>query len=69
MTDPTLIALMRGFSSSWVFNAAITQDIEALRRIVLEHGNWWNTIAWPTIIAAHNGDEVAADRAIGEVCD
>ncbi|WP_165063997.1 hypothetical protein [Paludisphaera rhizosphaerae] len=44
-----LNALEAGRSRKWVHNAAITQDIEALRRIALEHADWWNIIAMPLI--------------------
>jgi hypothetical protein len=44
-----LEALEAGHSKCWVHNAAITQDIEALRRIALERADWWNNIAWPLI--------------------
>jgi hypothetical protein len=46
-----LAALEAGHNKSWVHNAAITQDIEALRRIALEQADWWNNIAWPLIEA------------------
>ena len=49
-TNPKLQeALEAGHSKSWVHNAAITQDIEALRAIALEQADWWNNIAWPLI--------------------
>jgi hypothetical protein len=44
-------ALIAGYSRSWVCNAAITSDIEALRRICLEHADWWNNQAWPALKA------------------
>ena len=44
-----LEALKKGNVKSWVANAGITNDIEALRRICLEYSNWWNTVAWPLI--------------------
>ena len=33
----------------WVHNAALTGDLEALRKIALAYADWWNTIAWPLI--------------------
>lgn len=33
----------------WVHNAAITQDIEALRKICLQYSEWWNNRACPAI--------------------
>jgi hypothetical protein len=44
--------VLAGFSRSWVANAAITNDIEAFRRICLEHADWWNNVAWPALAAA-----------------
>jgi hypothetical protein len=41
--------LEQGQIKSWVHNAAITNDIEALRRIALEQCDWWNNLAWPAI--------------------
>lgn len=64
MTDQTLIALMRGHNRAWVHNAAITQDIEALRRIALTYSEWWNNTAWPAIVAAHDGNEDQATLAM-----
>lgn len=34
---------------NWVHNAAITDDIEALRRICLQYAEWWNHQALPII--------------------
>jgi hypothetical protein len=36
----------------WVHNAAITNDIEALRAICLSYGAWWNHKAMPAIAKA-----------------
>lgn len=36
----------------WVHNAAITEDIEALRRICLAYNEWWNEQAVPIIAQA-----------------
>ena len=44
-----IAALEAGKSKSWVHNAALTQDIEELRAIALEHCRWWNTVALPII--------------------
>jgi len=40
---------------SWVYNAALTTDIEALRKICLEYAYWWNGRAWPAIAKAKAG--------------
>lgn len=37
-----LTVLRDGHSKSWVANAGITGNIEALRKICLEHSAWWN---------------------------
>lgn len=59
--EPTLLrtqagemlkALEAGQSKDWVSNAGITSDIEALRKICLEHADWWNNVAWPLIAKA-----------------
>lgn len=36
----------------WVHNAAITDDMEALRRICLQYAAWWNGQACPAIARA-----------------
>lgn len=36
----------------WVHNAAITDDIEALRKICLAYAAWWNQKALPVIAQA-----------------
>jgi len=36
----------------WVHNAAITDDIEALRKICLAYAEWWNQKALPVIAQA-----------------
>jgi hypothetical protein len=40
----------------WVHNAAITNDIESLRRICLQFGEWWNQKALPAIALAKGSD-------------
>ena len=56
MTQPEMLAALEaGYSTSWVHNAGITNDIEALRRICLEHAKWWNTTAYPAIEKAKGG--------------
>lgn len=47
-----LAALQAGEPENFVHNAAITTDIEALRRISLSYVNWWNNIALPAIMEA-----------------
>lgn len=39
----------------WVHNAAITNDIEALRAICLSYSTWWNNKAMPAIAKAKGG--------------
>lgn len=51
-----LAALESAQSKNWVHNAAITNDTEALRAIVLEFGKWWNYVALPTIERAKGGE-------------
>lgn len=41
----------------WVHNAAITTDIEALRRICLAYAAWWNHQALPVIAQATGHQE------------
>jgi hypothetical protein len=55
-----LNALLLADNPHWVANAAITDDIEALRKICLYYADWWNDRAWPTIVRAFGGDEAAA---------
>jgi hypothetical protein len=58
--EPTLLhALAAAHNPHWVHNAAITQDIEALRRICLYHAHWWNHTAWPAIVAAAGSEDAA----------
>ncbi len=52
LANELLTARESAQSTSWVHNAAITGDIEALRRICLEHSNWWNNTALPLIAKA-----------------
>lgn len=40
-----LQALKDAEFQSWVANAAITDDIEALRKICLDYADWWNNTA------------------------
>jgi hypothetical protein len=58
--EDMLDALQRADNPHWVANAAITDDIEALRNICLYYANWWNVRAWPTVVKAFGGDEDAA---------
>jgi len=44
-----LAALEAAQSRDWVANAALTSDIEALRKICLAYADWWNGTAWPLI--------------------
>lgn len=53
--EDMLKALEAGHSRDWVCNAAITEDIEALRKICLAHADWWNNIAWPLIRKVKGG--------------
>lgn len=57
--DQALHTLIKGKNPHWVHNAAITQDIEALRKIALYHAQWWNGEAFPAIVALC-GDEATA---------
>ena len=53
---PELLAVLEeAKSASWVCNAALTTDIEALRKICLEYADWWNGRAWPAIEKAKAG--------------
>ena len=49
-------ALLRALEAAqcphWVHNVAHTDDIEALRRICLHYGRWWNDQALPAIAEA-----------------
>jgi hypothetical protein len=47
--EEMLKALEAGYSKGWVHNAAITEDIEALRKICLAHADWWNNTARPLV--------------------
>lgn len=50
---PTMLnALKEAQSVAWVHNAAITDDIEALRAIALDFSKWWNDTALPAIFSA-----------------
>ncbi len=53
--EDMLKALEVGHSRDWICNAAITDDIEALRKICLAHADWWNNIAWPLIRKVKGG--------------
>jgi hypothetical protein len=46
-------ALRAALGSPWVANAAHTNDIEALRRIVLFYGDWNNRVLMPAIRDPH----------------
>ena len=47
---PELLAVLKEASTiSWVHNAAITDDVEALRAICLAYSDWWNRKALPAI--------------------
>jgi hypothetical protein len=53
---PELLAVLEAAGRfSWVCNAALTTDIEALRKICLEYADWWNGQAWPAIEKAKAG--------------
>jgi hypothetical protein len=58
--EEMLDVLLRADNPHWVANAALTDDIEALRNICLYHADWWNNRAWPAIVKAFGGDEDAA---------
>lgn len=47
-----LRVLQAAHLKNWVHNAAITDDIEALRRICLAYAAWWNEQALPVIALA-----------------
>ncbi|MCH8522356.1 hypothetical protein [Glycocaulis sp.] len=47
-----LEALQAGEPAQFVHNAAVTTDIESLRRICLDYANWWNRTALPAIARA-----------------
>jgi len=47
-----LEALKAANCPEWVHNAAITDDIEALRRIALFFADWWNNTARAAIAKA-----------------
>lgn len=44
-------ALQQGACPVWVHNAAITDDIEALRKIALWHADWNNHVRIPALHA------------------
>ncbi|MCB9957155.1 MAG: hypothetical protein H6843_00925 [Rhodospirillaceae bacterium] len=47
---PELLAVLKEARTvPWVHNAAITDDIEALRAICLAYSDWWNRKALPVI--------------------
>lgn len=43
--------LERRMRPAWVHNAALTGDIEALRRIALTYADWWNDVAFDLVEA------------------
>lgn len=44
-----LDTLKNGKLKSWVHNAALTNDIEALRKICVEWSDWWNYSVLPVL--------------------
>lgn len=42
-------ALEAAHFESWIHNAGITDDIEALRDIALDYCEWWNMTALPVL--------------------
>jgi hypothetical protein len=42
LVQKLLTVILEAHIDCWVANAAITSDIETLRRICLAHANWWN---------------------------
>jgi hypothetical protein len=71
MNDTILIqqltaTILAGHNPHWVHNAAITDDIEALRKICLYQAQWWNHTAWPALVAVY-GDEETALTAFEDV--
>ena len=53
--EDMLKALEADYSKDWIHNAAITDDIEALRKICVAHADWWNNTAWPLIEKTKGG--------------
>jgi hypothetical protein len=53
--EDMLKALEAAYSKDWVHNAAVTADIEALRKICLAHADWWNNAASPLIRKVKGG--------------
>ena len=52
---PELLSVLEAAGEfGWVHNAAITDDIEALRAICLEYADWWNRLACSVIEKAKN---------------
>jgi hypothetical protein len=50
---PELLAVLREVGQiDWVHNAAVTGDLEALRRICLQFADWWNRRACAAIAKA-----------------
>ena len=52
MAPELLVVLREAGAFDWVHNAAVTDDIEALRRICLQYADWWNRRAAPLIAKA-----------------
>lgn len=52
INDELLAALEGAEDIDWVHNAAVTTDIEALRKICLQHADWWNHTACAAIAKA-----------------
>lgn len=50
-----LAVLQEAHDFPWVCNAALTDDIDALRKICLAYADWWNGRAWPAIEKAKRG--------------
>lgn len=51
--SPELLRVLQAAHfKEWVHNAAITDDIEALRKICLAYAAWWNEQALPVIALA-----------------
>ena len=50
VASPELLRVLKAAQfTEWVHNAAITNDIEALRKICLAYAAWWNEQALPVI--------------------
>lgn len=57
---PAVAALIAAQNSiPWAHNAGVTNDIEALRRIVLAYSDWWNETALP-IVERHSASSQPA---------